>query len=517
MSTKRRVLTLEEKINVVNIYNEQKLSVRELSKRCNIGKTAAAEIVKKRSELLDQWRSNDSKSKRRNFLKPTGSTIDKCCFEWFIKARNKGIPLSGPIIQSKAKEIANNLAYKDFSASSGWLEKFRRRHNIAFKAISGEASSVNPIDVEMFLSKLPMLLKDYSPRNIFNADETGIFFRALPNKTLTLKHEKCTGGKLSKERLTILHCVNLAGEKEKLLVIGKTKKPRAFKNINVSDLPVFWRSNKKAWMTCTIMEEWLKNFDRRMGMERRKILLFLDNASSHPKDIRLTNIQIIFLPPNCTSVVQPLDQGIIRNFKTFYRALVVKKLLSEIESVSKAEVLTKNINVLDAIYYIKTAWQRVTEETVRNCFHRAGFRQESVEQTTENDIFSAEDDIPLSVLQDIWRNARTMGYRDNQVEDFINIDTDLMIEEIDENVSIYNAGEADQSSGESDEDPVENEGIPKNYSQANGILKTLKGFAKNKGDSKAVEMLSELELHFQNQVSRTNTRQTSLLDFFSTT
>lgn len=362
-----------------------------------------------------------------------------------------------------------------------------------------------------------MLLKDYSPRNIFNADETGIFFRALPNKTLTLKHEKCTGGKLSKERLTILHCVNLAGEKEKLLVIGKTKKPRAFKNINVSDLPVFWRSNKKAWMTCTIMEEWLKNFDRRMGMERRKILLFLDNASSHPKDIRLTNIQIIFLPPNCTSVVQPLDQGIIRNFKTFYRALVVKKLLSEIESVSKAEVLTKNINVLDAIYYIKTAWQRVTEETVRNCFHRAGFRQESVEQTTENDIFSAEDDIPLSVLQDIWRNARTMGYRDNQVEDFINIDTDLMIEEIDENVSIYNAGEADQSSGESDEDPVENEGIPKNYSQANGILKTLKGFAKNKGDSKAVEMLSELELHFQNQVSRTNTRQTSLLDFFSTT
>lgn len=376
---------------------------------------------------------------------------------------------------------------------------------------------MNPIDVEMFLSKLPMLLKDYSPRNIFNADETGLFFRALPNKTLTLKHEKCIGGKLSKERLTILHCVNLAGEKEKLLVIGKTNKPRAFKHINVSDLPVFWRSNKKAWMTCTIMEEWLKDFDRKMGMERRKILLFLDNACSHPKDICLINIQLIFLPPNCTSVVQPLDQGIIKNFKTHYRTLIVKKLLSEIESVDKSEILTKNINVLDAIYYIKTAWQRVTEDTVRNCFHKAGFRQESVEGTTKNDIFSAEDDIPLSVLQEIWRNARSIGPRNNQIEDFINIDTDLMTEEIDENESIFNAGEVDQSSGESDEDPVENKDFPKNYYQANGILKTLKGFAKNKGDTKAVEMLTELELHFQNQDSRTNRRQTSLLDFFSAT
>ena len=59
------------------------------------------------------------------------------------------------------------------------------------------------------------------PEDVYNADESGLFFRALPNRTLALNSEKCAGSKLSKERLTILFCVNMLGEKEKLLVIGK--------------------------------------------------------------------------------------------------------------------------------------------------------------------------------------------------------------------------------------------------------------------------------------------------------
>jgi hypothetical protein len=74
------------------------------------------------------------------------------------------------------------LGYENFSASSGWLEKFRKRHNIAFKAISGEAGSVNVEDVATFLNKVPLLVKDYLPKDIFNADETGLYFFALYRK-----------------------------------------------------------------------------------------------------------------------------------------------------------------------------------------------------------------------------------------------------------------------------------------------------------------------------------------------
>ncbi|KAJ8971751.1 hypothetical protein NQ314_000568 [Rhamnusium bicolor] len=94
MSGKRRLLTLKEKIDIVETYNREKLSVRDLSKRFNIGKTQAAGIVKSRSELLSKWQSNVNTDMKRSFLKPMGLNIDKFCYDWFVKARNKGIPLS---------------------------------------------------------------------------------------------------------------------------------------------------------------------------------------------------------------------------------------------------------------------------------------------------------------------------------------------------------------------------------------------------------------------------------------
>jgi len=68
------------------------------------------------------------------------------------------------------------------------------------------------------------LLKDYEPHNVFNADETALFYKCLPDRTMTFKNEKCHGGKHSKERVTILLATNMSGtEKLKPLIIGKLK------------------------------------------------------------------------------------------------------------------------------------------------------------------------------------------------------------------------------------------------------------------------------------------------------
>lgn len=246
---KRHILTLKEKIQLLEVYNAEKCSSRDLAKRFNIGKSQASDIIKKKEELIAKWQSNTNVNQRRSFFKTEGSNIDRLCYEWFIKARSKAIPMSGPLLKSKAKEIAESLGYHSFRASDGWLHKFRNRHNITFKTISGEAASVNPEDVVAFFDKIPSLLRGYSAHDVYNADETGLFYRALPNKTLALKSEKCTGGKMSKERLTIMHCVSMAGNKEPLLVIGKAARPRAFRKLNVNSLPVIWKSNQKSWMT----------------------------------------------------------------------------------------------------------------------------------------------------------------------------------------------------------------------------------------------------------------------------
>jgi len=60
--------------------------------------------------------------------------------------------------------------------------------------------------------KLKLIIEGYEPKNIYNGDEMGLFFRALPSKTLSVKSEECKVVKLSEERLTVFLCANMEGE-----------------------------------------------------------------------------------------------------------------------------------------------------------------------------------------------------------------------------------------------------------------------------------------------------------------
>jgi hypothetical protein len=74
--------------------------------------------------------------------------------------------------------------------------------------------------VSEYKPKLLELISPYEPKNIYNADEIGLFSRASPT-LLAIKGKKCTRGKTSKERLTVSLCGNMVGEMEKHLVTGK--------------------------------------------------------------------------------------------------------------------------------------------------------------------------------------------------------------------------------------------------------------------------------------------------------
>lgn len=51
---------------------------------------------------------------------------------------------------------------------------------------------------------------------------------------------------------------------------------------------------------------------------RLQIILMVDNCTAHCK-MTLNNIKLVFLPPNTTSVLQPMDQGVIKCLKGYYR------------------------------------------------------------------------------------------------------------------------------------------------------------------------------------------------------
>lgn len=81
-------------------------------------------------------------------------------------------------------------------------------------------------------------------------------------------------------------------------------------------------------MTQDIIIEWLLQLDRKICTQKRKIILFLDNAGSNPRELKWKNVKVIFLPSNTISLCQPLNQGIIQNFKLHYNDQIFKHILS---------------------------------------------------------------------------------------------------------------------------------------------------------------------------------------------
>ena len=103
--------------------------------------------------------------------------------------------------------------------------------------------------------------------------------------------------------------------------------------------------------------------------------MILDNFAGHPH-LHLSNVKM-FLPPNTTSITQLMDAGIIKNMKHHYRKLLVQRRISCIDS----EEEEFRVTVLDALQWLKMAWQQVTPETNKNCYRHVGFGELPAEET----------------------------------------------------------------------------------------------------------------------------------------
>jgi hypothetical protein len=81
-------------------------------------------------------------------------------------------------LQGKAKQIAREVKVEggEFSASKGWLQKWKQCNNVRSYKINEESGNVNLEHVEQWKSSLKTLLIGYDLKNVFNMDETGFFF-----------------------------------------------------------------------------------------------------------------------------------------------------------------------------------------------------------------------------------------------------------------------------------------------------------------------------------------------------
>ena len=314
---RRNCLSLEKKVEVIKYQQKNPtISIRALGEQFNCGKTQIAYVLKNKADILSLFHQNVSgsrhitgKSRASEF-----ADVNEALYKWFYIACSKNIYPGGPELMEKAKEIADKLGKPNFKGSRGWLDKWKKRFNIKHLKISGESGDVEGVTVDSWKERLPEIVQGYEKDNIWNMDDTGSFWRALPDKGFGQKSKQCKGGKKMKQWMTVSFFVNASGKKERPIVIWTSENPRCLHRFDKSLLPVTYFSQPKAWMTGDIMETILSKLNRQMISTNRKILLFMDNAGCHPEELHMfSNIQICFLPANTTSILQPLDLGIIKN------------------------------------------------------------------------------------------------------------------------------------------------------------------------------------------------------------
>ena len=259
MKRKRVVLDIPTKLQILDRLDNGKKYV-EIAKEYGVGKSTVSDIKAAKSKLRDFVVSSEGVNAGRQTMKTSSDDqLDKALFTWFAQERHRThCEGKGPLVPPAVTHRRTTL-----TANEGWLHRWKKRHGIRQLSIQGEILSSRHIDTEPFKEELAewMIEHNIGPEQLYNADETGLYWKMMPNKTLASASEnKAAGFKKVKDRVSILGCTNAAGtHKLPLLLIGKCQKPRCFKHVNLDRLPVTYRAQNNTWMTATIFQEWFKN------------------------------------------------------------------------------------------------------------------------------------------------------------------------------------------------------------------------------------------------------------------
>ncbi|XP_023317561.1 tigger transposable element-derived protein 6-like [Trichogramma pretiosum] len=483
MAPKRKRLTLKEKVDIINIIEEENLSLRQAAKRFDVGKSTISNILQTKNETLKYSEKNGDGKNKRKFLKNEMVIVNNAVFKWLRQVKFKNKPMPGTLIKKKATEIAEKNKFTNFSVSNDWLEKFRKRYDISYTSICEESERVDMIVVNDWFSRVKHICNGYAEKDVYNLDETGLFYRALPDETMLLQNKNCNDGKLSKDRLTVVLCVNSIGEFENPVIIGRAAHQSCFRNIDIESLGIVWKKNTKSWMTKDTMIQYLTNLNIKMKEEERNILLFMDNAACHPSLI-LSNVKIVFFPAITTAICQPLEQGIIKNFKVLYRKKVLSSILTRISLVSSAHDLSKQLTVLDAIIWIKAALSEIKHETVTKCFNKCGF---STSSDYSSDNLDPNDESKLEELV----NSFNPDIHDNYALIDENLVTEKALIEISDSVQ-KEANEKEDSETQQQESRIINS------LEALEYMNKLKNYFLHRNDVSSFQSICDAQMSFEN-------------------
>lgn len=366
---KHKTLSMSEKVEILKRIDSGE-SANKLAVEYGIGRATINGLKRKKESIISCH--ENSPVERKTLRRGAYPLVDATVYSWYLQQKVQNIQISSQLLQRKAKFFYSKLCPEEgeFKASEGWLHNFRKRFGIGYLSIEGEKTiNVNatlPYQ-KLFLKKIEEL--NLTPDQIYNATESGIFWRLLPENTF-ITSESASDNKVVKEQVTFMVCANAAGShKIKLLLVGKSEASKTFENCA---LPVRYVREKRGWIDRELFKNWFdKDFVpsvRQHLVEKnlpKRALLILDNAPGHPDELISDDgsITAMFLPPKSMPLIQSMEQNVIQAVKMRYWKNLLVHILSQSE---EPQMALKKLNMNDVYLFFVDSWDLVGPNLIRS-------------------------------------------------------------------------------------------------------------------------------------------------------
>ncbi|XP_054007739.1 jerky protein homolog [Hylaeus anthracinus] len=375
----RVCLSLQQRADILRQL-EDGVSMSQLMKDYGISDATVRRIKSHAVQIRRQSHTRRFKDKKR-FGKPILGDVDTRLYEWYQEQQAADDYVSNTMLKQKAIELNKEFGGpSSFTASQGWLWRFKIRHGIGCYEFTDDVADVDTRVTENITYCFLQRLKDegIELQNVYSMDEMGLAWKALPRKILTDPLARRVYGKrTNKNRVTVGLCSNAIGtHKLPPLFIHRCHTPIALKHC-MNYLPVVFKAAKNAWIDQNVFADWLESHFKPAVKKHQfdtgsqgKVLLLLDKCRAHtlpPQTLMEDdNVKVAYLP-KVSSSMHPMQQGIVKSVKVSYRLRVLRRILNFPGGVAP---FYADYDVKDCIDLVNESWTDVTQADICNSWKK---------------------------------------------------------------------------------------------------------------------------------------------------
>lgn len=376
-AAKRKRVSYISEFKLKVIAKAEKVGNRETGRIFNIDESNVR-LWRKSKEKLENM---DRKRRAARTGQPAWPVLENELHSWILNQREMGLSVSTVKIRCKARILARELNVEKFEGGATWCYRFMKRKKLSVRArttVGQELPENWEEKAKDFLTYTKKIIREkkLSPKEIINMDEVPLCFDCPPNYTVDSRgKESISITTTGHEKAAFTVVLSCAADGSKLTPMVIFKRKTIPKEIFPKGVEI--RAVEKGWMNEDMMISWINNVyrKRKSAFFNPSALLIMDSMRAHINDkvksvCKSAKAELAIIPGGLTKILQPLDVGVNKSFKSKVRNLWEKWMAEGHHSYTKSGKM-RRASYAKICEWIKEAWDEISENTIKNSFKKA--------------------------------------------------------------------------------------------------------------------------------------------------